>query len=114
MVSAERSLECFAFLQKNSLPFFLSFSTVSAHLGLWLTESERLFSPKETLKSESQGAANGTQRTPRYCIAGFATLELLSALRYTRLTQALYIVAHGLGDVRKVLLYGRLDGESRQ
>jgi hypothetical protein len=54
-----------------------------------------------------------SRRSSRYFIAGSATLELLSALRYPRLTQALYIVAHGLGDIRKVLLYRRLDGESR-
>jgi hypothetical protein len=35
-----------------------------ALLGLWLTESERLFSPKETLKRAWWGAAFGTQRTP--------------------------------------------------
>jgi hypothetical protein len=34
-----------------------------AQLGLWLTESERLLSPKGTLKTASWGAANGTQRT---------------------------------------------------
>ena len=46
-----------------------------------------------------------SRRSTRYFIAGSATLELLSALRYSRLTQALYIVIHRLGGVRKVLLY---------
>jgi hypothetical protein len=36
-----------------------------AQLGLWLTESERQFAPKETLKTESGEAANGTHRTLR-------------------------------------------------
>jgi hypothetical protein len=31
----------------------------------WSTESERLFSPKETLKTATWASENGTQRTPR-------------------------------------------------
>jgi hypothetical protein len=31
----------------------------------WSPESERLISPKETLKTESREAENGTHRTPR-------------------------------------------------
>jgi hypothetical protein len=34
-----------------------------AQLGLWLADSERLLSPKETLISASWGAENGTIRT---------------------------------------------------
>jgi hypothetical protein len=59
-----------------------------------------------------------SEKNDRVCvplsIPPLFTLELLSALRYPRLTQALYIVTHGLGDIWKVLLYRRFDGESRQ
>jgi hypothetical protein len=42
----------------------------AAQLGLWLTASERLFSPKETLKSVSWEAEIGTHWTPRIFATG--------------------------------------------
>jgi hypothetical protein len=36
---------------------------VWAHLRLWIVKSERLFSPMDTLKIVSWGAAFGTQQT---------------------------------------------------
>ncbi len=81
-----------------------------------LSTTNRWLSPQSVPHSRAMYANAACCQEPPFeqiLHAGSATLELLSALRYPRLTQALYIVAHGLGDIRKVLLYGRLDGESR-
>jgi hypothetical protein len=51
---------------------------LAAHFGRWRRGFEGLFSPKEALKRESQGAAIGTQRTLKY-LRGDSEIDYLDS-----------------------------------